>query len=590
MGSVFISHSWSDKPLARRIAETLRNFAIPVWLDEAEIKLGDSLIEKIRAGIDSVDYVLALLSKEAVASEWVKRELDIAMNQEIEGKKVKVLPILAGPCTLPGFLKGKLYADMSSSKKFKASLTLLLDRLGVAPSLLSEVSNGKSIEQITKSSKQALDIANALNSNDPVLQYKTLKSIGSYKYKEAISHPQVLQSLITFLSNEYQTHYRLEALRVIAILEDPNFADRVETLIDDNNTAVVNRTIETLAKLKAVQCAPQLFNILRNNQKSRLHTSCFNFFTNVELDDDADIVSLILLIENWKDQHPSDPGIELRAARVMCNQLNSGLDKVLERLLKYLESESPEVRINVLRAIEESAAGERLFLHRADVNTLLKQSLLQIFKNGTDTEIAVAWLTGLFWYEFDRQQVWHSVMTSRPSAIKAFISELEMGGYRLKYVFDSPDDVASLISLLKKIDEPTRKELADILAEICSKDAVKVLAEYEYEPEGWKAAYVLEGLAMLDEWSDEFEKILETAIFNSPKDNSVKALELLALLRAGKINLTKLIDEFPRQAISGYWGGEYDIINKLQMLKGTATPAQRRRLSNLIAVISRDES
>jgi len=115
MTSVFISHSWSDKPLARKIGQTLRRFGVRVWLDEAEIKLGDSLIEKIRKGIDTVEFVIALLSKRAVESEWVKRELEVAMSQEIEGKRVKVLPILAEPCSLPGFLKGKLYADMSSA-------------------------------------------------------------------------------------------------------------------------------------------------------------------------------------------------------------------------------------------------------------------------------------------------------------------------------------------------------------------------------------------------------------------------------------------------------------------------------------------
>ena len=106
MKSVFISHSWHDKALARRIAETVQAFGGRVWLDEAEIKIGDSLEEKIRQGIDNVDYVIALLSNKSVSSEWVKKELDVAMNQEIAGRRVKVLPILATRCELPGFLQG----------------------------------------------------------------------------------------------------------------------------------------------------------------------------------------------------------------------------------------------------------------------------------------------------------------------------------------------------------------------------------------------------------------------------------------------------------------------------------------------------
>ena len=127
MNSTFISHSWHDKALARQIASILQRLGGRVWLDDAEIKLGDSLVEKIRAGIDSVDYVIALLSKNSVSSEWVSKELDVAMNQEIAGRRVKVLPILASKCDLPGFLVGKLYADMSTPKALQNSLPMLLE-------------------------------------------------------------------------------------------------------------------------------------------------------------------------------------------------------------------------------------------------------------------------------------------------------------------------------------------------------------------------------------------------------------------------------------------------------------------------------
>ena len=51
MSSVFISHSWKDKPLARQIAARQHRFAVSFWLDEAEIKLVDSMIETIRGGL-----------------------------------------------------------------------------------------------------------------------------------------------------------------------------------------------------------------------------------------------------------------------------------------------------------------------------------------------------------------------------------------------------------------------------------------------------------------------------------------------------------------------------------------------------------
>lgn len=90
MSSIFLSHNSNDKPFVRKLADDLRRYGFYVWVDEAEIKLGDSLINKIREGIDRVEYVGVVLSNNSINSEWVKSEIDVAMNQEIEDKKVKV--------------------------------------------------------------------------------------------------------------------------------------------------------------------------------------------------------------------------------------------------------------------------------------------------------------------------------------------------------------------------------------------------------------------------------------------------------------------------------------------------------------------
>ena len=107
MSKIFLSHTSSDKPFVRKLAADLRNNGHTVWIDEAEINIGDSLIGKIREGLDNVDYVAAVLSKKSIKSEWVIRELDIASNREIKEKKVIVLPILIEEVELPGFLNEK---------------------------------------------------------------------------------------------------------------------------------------------------------------------------------------------------------------------------------------------------------------------------------------------------------------------------------------------------------------------------------------------------------------------------------------------------------------------------------------------------
>lgn len=119
MPKVFLSHSHADKQFVRSLANTLQEKDIFVWIDEAEIKIGESLTRKISAAIDEVDFVVAVISEASVQSEWVQKELDIAMNHEIAERRIKVLPVLKDDCFLPGFLQGKLFADFRKKHKRK---------------------------------------------------------------------------------------------------------------------------------------------------------------------------------------------------------------------------------------------------------------------------------------------------------------------------------------------------------------------------------------------------------------------------------------------------------------------------------------
>lgn len=55
------------------------------------------------------------------------------MNQEIEGKKVRVLPLMLEKVDPPSFLKGKLYADFTSDDRYANGLEMLVARLSENP-------------------------------------------------------------------------------------------------------------------------------------------------------------------------------------------------------------------------------------------------------------------------------------------------------------------------------------------------------------------------------------------------------------------------------------------------------------------------
>jgi len=115
---VFLCHSSSDKPFARRLAMELVANGINVWIDEAEIGIGDSLIEKIESGISDSKYLILVLSKNSISSSWCTEELGIAMNGQIAQRGLDVLPVLIDDCEIPDSVKKKRYADFRNATGF----------------------------------------------------------------------------------------------------------------------------------------------------------------------------------------------------------------------------------------------------------------------------------------------------------------------------------------------------------------------------------------------------------------------------------------------------------------------------------------
>ena len=128
---LFLSHSHADKSFVHQLANDCEQRGVTVWVDEAELLIGDSLIQKIQQAIDRTRFFALVVSDRSIDSEWVQKELEQALETEISSKSVKVLPIfLGGVDRLPGFLRSKLYADFSgwphNRHQYETSLNLLV--------------------------------------------------------------------------------------------------------------------------------------------------------------------------------------------------------------------------------------------------------------------------------------------------------------------------------------------------------------------------------------------------------------------------------------------------------------------------------
>ncbi len=131
MPSIFLSHNSADKPFVRRLADRLTESGATIWLDEANLRIGDSLIDKITEAIKEVDFIAAIISKNSIKSPWVKKELSLAVTKEIKNEAVVVFPVRIDDCPIPDSLANKLYADFRDEKQFDKQCDLLLIAMGL---------------------------------------------------------------------------------------------------------------------------------------------------------------------------------------------------------------------------------------------------------------------------------------------------------------------------------------------------------------------------------------------------------------------------------------------------------------------------
>lgn len=125
--SVFFSYSHADKAVARKLASYLNDQGFRVWIDEGELAIGDSIIERVAEALDEVNFVAALVSGHSVNSAWCRKELSLAMTGELARRGVLVLPLRLGDVLMPATLRDKFHLDVDPSDLGSAAHLLAAD-------------------------------------------------------------------------------------------------------------------------------------------------------------------------------------------------------------------------------------------------------------------------------------------------------------------------------------------------------------------------------------------------------------------------------------------------------------------------------
>jgi hypothetical protein len=123
----FLSHAHGNKDFVHKVKSDLDKAGILTWLDEFQIGIGESIRQRIDQGISSSNFLLIFMSKAAVQSEWVGREIDAAFMREIESKDTVVIPLLIEDCEISATLKSKRYIDFRND--YNNAINTLIDTL-----------------------------------------------------------------------------------------------------------------------------------------------------------------------------------------------------------------------------------------------------------------------------------------------------------------------------------------------------------------------------------------------------------------------------------------------------------------------------
>ncbi|HEX9974509.1 MAG TPA: toll/interleukin-1 receptor domain-containing protein, partial [bacterium] len=121
MAKVFISHSWKDNEIARKIAQYLKHDRVDIWIDYARIKPGEGLPHRISQALEWCDTLVLIWSKGAVDSYYVGLEWQAALDMQ-----KKIIFCLTDDAKRPAILRGFLYIDF---KNFSTGYGQLIDAL-----------------------------------------------------------------------------------------------------------------------------------------------------------------------------------------------------------------------------------------------------------------------------------------------------------------------------------------------------------------------------------------------------------------------------------------------------------------------------
>lgn len=91
--SVFISHASQDRPFTDRLVDALQELGVRCFYSHYDMRAGSPMRETFYDQVDANDFLICVISHDALSSDWVRDEVQHALAKEREHRRRLVLPL-----------------------------------------------------------------------------------------------------------------------------------------------------------------------------------------------------------------------------------------------------------------------------------------------------------------------------------------------------------------------------------------------------------------------------------------------------------------------------------------------------------------
>lgn len=171
---IFLSHRSMNKDIVRSLAADIENITFQnrnllTWLDEAEIRAGQSITGMVNQGLEISRFIALIMTPEYFEGEsgWTDAEWHSALHTDPDNRKARIIPILAADCPYIPFLLRHLKAIDLRGKNYQQGLKELIAILRDEPLPRPIANRGQLVTAGGKIERSSLIAERAVIQGDP---------------------------------------------------------------------------------------------------------------------------------------------------------------------------------------------------------------------------------------------------------------------------------------------------------------------------------------------------------------------------------------------------------------------------------------